>query len=341
MCASGNAYTALATLFPTLILTTYGRSAGELPEREMDRESVPPATEATPSHDDLSQSDIDGVETFLLFVGWPRSCHSIIGSMLDAHPNAVVANEYFIFRKLSKNEEPSINKNKLFRALYRNTYTSVVNKGWRDPRSDGKGYTLNIKNSWQGRFTELKLIGDKSADITVKGYMKDGQEIKKLYQQLAASVKVPIKVLQIIRNPLDMIATHTLYKNCHEKHKKLKATPTHKYRNFKGLKQTVSTIVNISKAVMTMIPDLGLSPLEVHCEDLIADPAKTLSDICRFLDLECPADYLKMCVDKTFKTVSESRHTVDWDPNTLPLFIKELRTFPFFQRYNLSTTDIR
>ena len=286
-------------------------------DREMDRESVPPATKATPSHDHLSQSDIDGVETFLLFVGWQRSCHSIIGSMLDAHPNAVVANEYFIFRKLSKNEEPSINKNKLFQALYRNSYTSVVNKGWRDSGSDGKGYTLNIKGSWQGRFTKLKVIGDKSGATTVMEYMKDRQNYKKLYQQLAASVKVPIKVLQIIRNPLDMIATQLLYRDCPNKHEKLKATPTHKYQNFKGLKQTVPFILNVTKAVMSIIHDFGLSPLEVYCEDLIADPAKTLSDICRFLDLECPPDYLQMCVDKTFKTVSESRHTVDWDPSTL------------------------
>ena len=82
-----------------------------------------------------------------------------------------------------------------------------------------------------------------------------------------------------------------------------------------------------------MVPDVGLSPLEVHCEDLIADPAKTVSHICQFLDVECSADYLQMCVDKTFRNVSESRHLVNWDPHTLHSLIDTLLSFPFFQRY--------
>ena len=326
---------------------SYGRSAGNLPEamiphdsdteRAMDRDSVL----TTLSHDHLSQSDIDGVETFLLFVGWPRSCHSIIGSMLDAHPNTVIAHEYGLFQRMNKDKGLSLNRSQLYNELYKNAYMSLTTEGPRDSRNDRRGYTLNVDGSWQGRFTSLRVIGDKSGGKTVMQYKLDSENFKRLYQQLAASVKVPIKVLQIIRNPLNIIATNTLYDSSSVRGTKTKATHMKKYGNFTVLNRSASVIVDISKAVMRMIPDLGLSPLEVHCEDLIADPAKTLSDICRFLDLECPADYLKMCVDKTFKTVSESRHTVDWDPNTLPLFIKELRTFPFFQRYNLSTTDIR
>ena len=63
-----------------------------------------------------------------------------------------------------------------------------------------------------------------------------------------------------------------------------------------------------------MISDLGLSPLEVHCEDLVNDPVETISNICQYLDLECSQDYLQMCADKTFKNVSESRHLVQWNP---------------------------
>ena len=35
----------------------------------------------------LSQQDVDGVEKFVFFVGYGRSGSSIIGSMMDAHPN--------------------------------------------------------------------------------------------------------------------------------------------------------------------------------------------------------------------------------------------------------------
>jgi len=35
----------------------------------------------------------DKVRTYVMFVGYPRSGHSLIGSLLDAHPNVVIAHE--------------------------------------------------------------------------------------------------------------------------------------------------------------------------------------------------------------------------------------------------------
>ena len=291
----------------------------------VDAHSVPPS---------LSQSDINSVETFLIFIGWAKSCHSILGSMLDAHPNVILAHEYNLFPKIGR---PSLNRKRLYQELYKNSYTSVRSNGWRDSGKYSKGYSLEIDGSWQGRFTELKVIGDKSGGRAVKEYNRDSKKFKKLYQQLASSVKVPIKVLQVVRNPLDMIATKVLYMGSSSKYTKVNATIEHKYRNFELINKVAIDFLNFTKAIMRMIPDVGLSPpLEVHCEDLISHPSKTISDICQFLDLECSPDYLQMCVDKTFKNVSESRHLVDWDPNTLPSLIEQLRTFPFFQKYKLS-----
>ena len=33
-------------------------------------------------------------KTFLMFIGYPRSGHTLISSLLDAHPNAIVTNEF-------------------------------------------------------------------------------------------------------------------------------------------------------------------------------------------------------------------------------------------------------
>ena len=134
-----------------------------------------------------------------------------------------------------------------------------------------------------------------------------------------------------------MIATVTLYTGSPVHGRKAYATVLQKYKNFAIMKRSTTAILNIARGIVSLISDVGLSPLEIHCEDLIADPAKTISEICRFLDVECSADYLQMCVDKTFKNVSESRHLVQWDPQTLPQLIDTLRTFPFFEKYNLTT----
>ena len=288
----------------------------------------------------LAESDIDGVQSFLMFIGWPRSCHSIIGSMLDAHPNMVVAHEYFLFDQLAKNQELVTDRNRLFDALFRNTYKSLQQKGWRASSRDEKGYDLNINGSWQGRFTQLKVIGDKSGGKAVLDYISNSSKFLTLYKQLKRAVKVPIKVLQVVRNPLDMIATATLYRGSSVSGRKADATVKHKYNNTLHVYKSALQTLKLSRAIMRMVPDVGLSPLEVHCEDLIADPAKTVSHICQFLDVECSADYLQMCVDKTFTNVSESRHLVNWDPHTLASLIDTLRTFPFFRQYNLTIDDV-
>ena len=290
------------------------------------------AATPAPGWKPLNRTDLDSVEHFLIFMGWPRSCHSIIGSMLDAHPNVIVAHEYFLFNKLVEHPE-LVARKLLYNQLYNNSYANA-RKGWRTTKQTRKGYSLSIDRSWQGKFTTLKVIGDKCGGDVTRMYHKNSAQLRTVYRMLKANVKVPIKVLQVVRNPFDMIATMALYRGSGVQDVKVNATKTHKYSDARVINGAIKSVFDMSKMVMRIVPDLGLSPLEVHCEDLIADPAKTLSDICRFLDLECPPDYLQMCVDKTFKTVSESRHTVDWDPNTLLSLINNVKKIPFFHRYS-------
>src|SRR5262245_36859172 len=61
------------------------------------------------------------VETFCLFVGYPRSGHSIIGSLLDAHPNAIIADELDALKYV----QAGFNQNQLFYLLLRNSRQSA------------------------------------------------------------------------------------------------------------------------------------------------------------------------------------------------------------------------
>lgn len=39
------------------------------------------------------------IETFVMFIGYPRSSHSLVGSILDAHPEIIISNEYHIIQR--------------------------------------------------------------------------------------------------------------------------------------------------------------------------------------------------------------------------------------------------
>jgi hypothetical protein len=248
--------------------------------------------------------------------------------MLDAHPNVIVAHEFFLFEQLH-HDEGLKNRNRLFDELY----TNSANSRCRQLNETKKGYSLGMEESWQGRFTNLRVIGDKSGGKAALMYGVNPFKLKQLYMELTNIVRVPIKVLEVIRNPLDMIATQVLFSGSPASNAKVNATSAHKYTNFRVLQRASLRVVKISKSLQVMTHDLGLSPLQVHCEDLIADPVKTISDICRFLSLDCSAEYLQMCADKTFKNVSESRHLVTWDPQTIPSLIRKLRISPLFRKY--------
>ena len=73
----------------------------------------------------------------MLFVGCDASGSSILGSLMDAHPHAIVANECH-FPSLTKKDSLSNLKRDLFNKLY-----SASVKDKKRSRSD-KGYTLRV-----------------------------------------------------------------------------------------------------------------------------------------------------------------------------------------------------
>ena len=60
---------------------------------------------------------------FVLFVGYPRSGHSIVASLLDAHPNVVIAQEVF---KWIREANLNFSKSQLFTELFKKVTTTEV-----------------------------------------------------------------------------------------------------------------------------------------------------------------------------------------------------------------------
>ena len=50
----------------------------------------------------LSRKDIKDVRIFVIFVGFARSGHSIVGTLMDAHPDIVIAHEYNVLKNIKK-----------------------------------------------------------------------------------------------------------------------------------------------------------------------------------------------------------------------------------------------
>src|SRR4051812_27120158 len=59
----------------------------------------------------------DGVRKYCMFIGYPRSGHSLIGSLLDAHSNAIIAHELDALKFIGA----GCDKNQLYQLLLDNS----------------------------------------------------------------------------------------------------------------------------------------------------------------------------------------------------------------------------
>ena len=281
----------------------------------------------------LSQETVNNIEKFVFFIGYPRSGHSIIGSMMDAHPNMIIANEYNLFEQLRRNRV-SCDKAFIFDELYGISFCDAL-CGWRSSAAAFKGYTLSMNDSWQTKFTTLKVIGDKKGDAIAHFYWESPLEFAKVYETLSQTLNIPFRVIHVVRNPYDMIATRVLFmRRVHEQFVSGEINATMKYDGGSKTRSRTRRVFEETKAVEDMIPALNLTVLEIHSADFIKDPIHTLRSVCNFLDLKCPEDYLQACYDKTYRSVSRTRDVLVWDEQLIEDIESKMKQYTFLRRYS-------
>lgn len=225
-------------------------------------------------------SDFNDLSTYCMFVGYPRSGHSLVGSLLDAHPNMVVAHELNALRCL----DAGFDRLTLFHLLVEQSEAfTAVEHAW-------NGYSYAVPNQWQGRTERLRVIGDKKGG----GSSQLLAEKPELLDRLIDTVRLPIRTIHVIRNPYDNIATMS----------RLHEVP---------LEAAVEGYFAMARAVEDVRRRLGADAMfDLKHEDLIAEPRSHLAALVRFLGEEPAAGYLDDCASIVFERPKQTRTTVAW-----------------------------
>ena len=281
--------------------------------------------EAVPEdHEDygsLPDYVIRGVNRFLLFIGYVQSGHSIVASMLDAHPHVVIAHDYSLFSKWQDNPYAHADKHWLFNTLYINS-KNITSERY---QANKKEYSLFIPGSWQGQYdSSISVIGDKSGWITAEIYRRNKEVFIELYGRLKKTVQVPIDVIHVIRNPYDNIAAMLLHKrNATEMYELMQA-------------KIVSYFEQVQN-VNDMINALHLSVTEVHNSDMIAKPKAIMRTLCDRLRISCSEQFLQMCAHKTLSSESKSRHQLKWTRHQIDLVAQNIKKYDHLKRYSFTS----
>ena len=294
---------------------------------------------------ELPPEIISGIKKLVLFVGYGRSGHSIIGSLMDTHPHVVVSHEFHLLENLP-NASDTHWKSHLFNSIYQKSARDVT----RGRAYAKKGYTLGVKGLWQGRFDGyIEVIGDKGAGRITTDYLEDKKQVRRHYSELKKRVEIPIRVIHVLRNPFDMISTATVILNTDPSNLR------HLKRAYSSLREHEPAIQKYNRtdildlwiddmfvrfdAVLEMIDTIfgKENVLEVHNCDLVADPRHALSRIFEFLDVDATEHYLSVCSEKVFKSVSRSRNTVVWSSGQIERAERRMKKYAMLNRYNFTS----
>ncbi|XP_065673082.1 uncharacterized protein LOC100215248 isoform X2 [Hydra vulgaris] len=99
----------------------------------------------------FSTPNFSKLKTFLLFIGYPRSGSTLTGSLLDAHPSVIIANEYNLLSKWKNFTDKQKNKYYICNQLWNNSVAET-----RHQRAVSKKYFFQyyVPGLWQGLYQD-------------------------------------------------------------------------------------------------------------------------------------------------------------------------------------------
>lgn len=249
----------------------------------------------------------DGVEKYCMFVGYPRSGHSLVGSLLDAHPSVIIAHELDALKFV----EAGFGRDQLYQLLLDNS-RRFAQKG-----REWTGYAYEVPGQWQGRFDALRVIGDKKGGRSTLRLAENPE----LLHRLRKTVATDIRFVHTVRNPYDNIATMHKHALQHGRNQGLGATIENYFSRCAmnaGLKE------RLGDGVM----------LEIRHESFVEDPKSWLRELCGSLELGYDQYYLEDCAGAVFESPHKSRYDLEWSSVTLAAIRAGIERFDFLEGYS-------
>jgi hypothetical protein len=229
------------------------------------------------------------VRAFVLFVGHMKSGTTLAGAMLDAHPDAIVADEVDVLR----HAEQGYVREELFHLLARGAEGEAAKGRVTARRLDG-GYALAVPGWSQGTGERPRVIGDGRAGPTTQALADDPALLDRFRALLGPGIE--LRVIHAIRNPFEPIALSVL-------------------RGKRTVDEAIDRYVARCEAVervLATLPPGDVWPLRY--EDLVADPRQRIGELCAYLGLPVPEGYLDACAALVRTAPARDRDRIAWTP---------------------------
>ena len=269
---------------------------------------------------ELENSSKD-IQIMLLIIGFPRSGSSLLGYLLTAHPNMVVADEALhpkqdvriyssldeIFNQILEHDYNMRLRSHVWSKLKKSLFNVISTK------HRIESYVL-IHNQYQGRCEHLKVIGNKGSHVSHVNVQNRSTNTLKILKKNLKEKNIVLKWIFTVRNPYDMYSTMLRYH--HPRNELIEIC----VRNKEFLEQIDSQDIFYAR----------------H-EDMIANPRSQLAKICDFLQVSASPDYLDDCAFVVDKEPHKSRLKHDWTKEEKQTIESLIEKYDCFSKYSWDT----
>jgi hypothetical protein len=224
-------------------------------------------------HKFIALADIEG-KILLLFIGSPRTGSTLLGQILNYHPECLVANEARFITKVVVQGLP-------FEKALKNVEETALKQFEKGLEKDSKyGKTIDrYQSKWlpfgdlskgpEFKKKEIKVVGDKKAGGATQAFIDKPDEMLKF---LTAHPKASL--LQTIRNPVDAAVS---YMKSHE---------------VKPFEKACEEIIMKTHTAYVLGKHVSNPYFYVYYEDLINDPEREIGKILTWLNINCSNSWL-------------------------------------------------
>ncbi|MCI0497711.1 MAG: sulfotransferase [Thermoplasmata archaeon] len=240
------------------------------------------------------------VERFCIFIGYPRSGHTLVGAILDAHRDMVVSNELDALKYV----RAGLDRDLLFTLIMENSRAS-----FEEGRTQ-TGYKYAVPNQHQGGSETLRVIGDKKGGAT-SGWLAREPGLQARLEEMVA---VPVRYIHVTRNPFDNITTMTT-------------------RSGDDLQACIDRYFTFADTNLRLGGELGDRLIEIRLEDFIGDPRRHIESLCRFMGVDCPEDFVSDCAGIVFEKPKLTRSKIEWPERVVDRVIDRMGKYPFLAGY--------
>ena len=284
------------------------------------------------------------LHTVVIISTFPRSGSTLMGYLLTAHRNMVVASEpdykegnlynqippmalfnFILFVDKMRFEEAKKVQNR--EGLEKENL--IVNNVQKRTYNKQERYIF-IPNQWQARCESLQVIGVKNSSRLARFFL-DEDVFRKFKESLKKIGIRRLKFIFTVRNPYDMLTTGVIFRARNPKYPQLSKEEMLELLEKRIQHQSVVRCEISEKVFKLMDPkDIFLN----RHEDLVHSPVTQLNKICDFLKVPALPDYLDDCASVVGKKPNKSRHELEWSDELKRMVEDLIEKYHFFSGYS-------